>query len=134
MLRIIDPTCRYSLLQPLNFLTKLLFGREKVCKVKKNNYFCPAFSNKCCCSSVVEHFLGKEEVTSSSLVNSSRELKRQRECHPFGVAFLIGIVRLCRRTLCHSNFQSAKRQGETARSLRSGVSQASSTAKLKEAV
>ncbi len=25
----------------------------------------------CCCSSVVEHFLGKEEVTSSSLVNSS---------------------------------------------------------------
>ncbi len=26
----------------------------------------------CCCSSVVEHFLGKEEVTSSSLVNSSR--------------------------------------------------------------
>ena len=28
---------------------------------------------KCCCSSVVEHFLGKEEVTSSSLVNSSTD-------------------------------------------------------------
>ena len=26
----------------------------------------------CCCSSVVEHFLGKEEVTSSILVNSSQ--------------------------------------------------------------
>ena len=39
---------------------------------QKNNYFCLAFSTKCCCSSVVEHFLGKEEVTSSSLVNSSK--------------------------------------------------------------
>ena len=32
----------------------------------------PAVITKnCCCSSVVEHFLGKEEVTSSILVNSS---------------------------------------------------------------
>ena len=46
---------------------------KKVCRVKKNDYFCPAFNAKCCCSSVVEHFLGKEEVTSSSLVNSSKE-------------------------------------------------------------
>ena len=33
--------------------------------------FAPLNEENCCCSSVVEHFLGKEEVTSSSLVNSS---------------------------------------------------------------
>ena len=37
----------------------------------------------------------------------------------------IEIARLCGRTLCLFNSHSAKRQGETARSLRSGVSQAS---------
>ncbi len=34
--------------------------------------FATLFKVFCCCSSVVEHFLGKEEVTSSSLVNSSK--------------------------------------------------------------
>ena len=33
--------------------------------------FEPRFPLSCCYSSVVEHFLGKEEVTSSNLVNSS---------------------------------------------------------------
>ena len=28
-------------------------------------------NSSCCCSSVVEHFLGKEEVVSSILINSS---------------------------------------------------------------
>ena len=40
-------------------------------------YFCALFKRvgfiNCCCSSVVEHFLGKEEVVSSSLINSSRK-------------------------------------------------------------
>ena len=36
-------------------------------------------SNRCC-SSVVEHFLGKEEVTSSILVNSSSYLWRTHRC------------------------------------------------------
>ena len=31
----------------------------------------PSLPTLCCYSSVVEHFLGKEEVTSSNLVNSS---------------------------------------------------------------
>ena len=35
--------------------------------------FAPLNGENCCCSSVVEHFLGKEEVTSSSLVNSSEK-------------------------------------------------------------
>ena len=39
-------------------------------------YFCALFKRvgfiNCCCSSVVEHFLGKEEVVSSSLINSSK--------------------------------------------------------------
>ena len=60
-------------------------GKAKKCTPKtKNRLFilpihfcflllrCP-IGGICCCSSVVEHFLGKEEVTSSSLVNSSRE-------------------------------------------------------------
>ena len=34
--------------------------------------FAPLEWVKGCCSSVVEHFLGKEEVTSSILVNSSK--------------------------------------------------------------
>ena len=37
----------------------------------------------CCCSSVVEHFLGKEEVTSSSLVNSSRKEEVAMRCDLF---------------------------------------------------
>ena len=40
-------------------------------------YFCALFKRvgfiNCCCSSVVEHFLGKEEVVSSSLINSSQK-------------------------------------------------------------
>ena len=39
--------------------------------------FAPLERVKCCCSSVVEHFLGKEEVTSSSLVNSSKRSNRK---------------------------------------------------------
>ena len=39
---------------------------------------------ECCCSSVVEHFLGKEEVTSSSLVNSSK-----RTSATYRVAFAV---------------------------------------------
>ena len=49
----------------------MIFG-EKVCKVDFYLYLCTALEANCCCSSVVEHFLGKEEVTSSSLVNSSK--------------------------------------------------------------
>ena len=49
-------------------------------KLKNNTTFVtakrddiPSREGFCCCSSVVEHFLGKEEVTSSSLVNSSKD-------------------------------------------------------------
>ena len=45
------------------------------CKLKNLVYFCNVLRGKRCCSSVVEHFLGKEEVTSSSLVNSSQGIK-----------------------------------------------------------
>ena len=44
--------------------------------------FLQRFKAECCCSSVVEHFLGKEEVTSSSLVNSSKKIKRLRFKQP----------------------------------------------------
>jgi hypothetical protein len=40
---------------------------EEVVKVKVRK------EKKSCCSSVVEHFLGKEEVVSSILINSSKE-------------------------------------------------------------
>ncbi len=40
--------------------------------IKKSITFALLLADNCCCSSVVEHFLGKEEVTSSSLVNSSK--------------------------------------------------------------
>ena len=44
-------------------------------------YFCALLNRvgfiNCCCSSVVEHFLGKEEVTSSILVNSSKERRHR---------------------------------------------------------
>ena len=43
----------------------------------------------CCCSSVVEHFLGKEEVTSSSLVNSSR-IGRLLVCNRLFLSFRDG--------------------------------------------
>ena len=47
-------------------------------------YFCALLNRvgfiNCCCSSVVEHFLGKEEVVSSSLINSS---KKEVERLPF---------------------------------------------------
>ena len=47
-------------------------------------YFCTANKqNSCCCSSVVEHFLGKEEVTSSILVNSSKQNEDAKR-HPKG--------------------------------------------------
>ena len=58
-------------------------------------YFCPAFSNKCCCSSVVEHFLGKEEVTSSSLVNSSKSKRGYDDATRNG-----GICYLRQQPLC----------------------------------
>jgi hypothetical protein len=35
----------------------------------------PEATEYCCCSSVVEHFLGKEEVVSSILINSSRVME-----------------------------------------------------------
>ena len=43
-------------------------------------------SNRCC-SSVVEHFLGKEEVTSSSLVNSSKNQEVAIDATSFFVPF-----------------------------------------------
>ena len=54
---------------------------KKICKKRSDflvdsnlfHTFAPLDKGKCCCSSVVEHFLGKEEVTSSILVNSSEE-------------------------------------------------------------
>ena len=60
----------------VNSKVKIENNREKCAKFLVNSfflaYFCTAKQGNCCCSSVVEHFLGKEEVTSSSLVNSSR--------------------------------------------------------------
>ena len=58
---------------------------KKICKKKPDflvdsnlfHTFAPLDKGKCCCSSVVEHFLGKEEVTSSILVNSSEEGSRR---------------------------------------------------------
>ena len=48
--------------------------------------FATAFKEQsCCCSSVVEHFLGKEEVTSSSLVNSSEN----QEIANFAISFFV---------------------------------------------
>ena len=47
--------------------------------------FASPFRDECCCSSVVEHFLGKEEVTSSSLVNSSEN----QEIANFAISFFV---------------------------------------------
>ena len=67
--------------------------KKRCLNVKKCRYFwliriCFIFLHRslrdeCCCSSGVEHFLGKEEVVSSILINSS-------ESHPFGWLFLFG--------------------------------------------
>ena len=38
-------------------------------------YFCTTLRSSCCCSSGVEHFLGKEEVVSSILINSSQAIQ-----------------------------------------------------------
>ena len=46
--------------------------------------FAPLNGENCCCSSVVEHFLGKEEVTSSSLVNSSKRKSPGSSFFAFG--------------------------------------------------
>ncbi len=45
-------------------------------------YFCTTKTRECCLSSVVEHFLGKEEVVSSSLIDSS-----ESDCDQHAIAF-----------------------------------------------
>ena len=55
----------------------------------------------CCFSSVVEHFLGKEEVTSSSLVNSSTKQCPQA---------YIGVIFMGNRYLTVSLFFSKERK------------------------
>ena len=55
------------------------------CQFEIVAYFCIAFQGNRCCSSVVEHFLGKEEVTSSSLVNSSEN----QEIAKFAISFFV---------------------------------------------
>ena len=48
--------------------------------------FAPLLGSKCCFSSVVEHFLGKEEVPSSILGNSSKQTMQKRR-YPMDVVF-----------------------------------------------
>ena len=62
--------------------------------------FALPFKDECCCSSVVEHFLGKEEVTSSSLVNSSNTVEVIRTDNLFsyvsaGCVFAVETSSIC---------------------------------------
>ena len=50
---------------------------KKLHNKKMRCTFVPLLGSKCCFSSVVEHFLGKEEVPSSILGNSSKQTMRR---------------------------------------------------------
>ena len=67
--------------------------------------FAPLFESSCCCSSGVEHFLGKEEVVSSILINSSkiRNVTYQRWRFLFYILRMVELttseVLLCQRRI-----------------------------------
>ena len=91
-------------------------------------YFCALFKRvgfiNCCCSSVVEHFLGKEEVVSSSLINSSEKSNNDWSATVRWHLFLMTILDACIQSIAIKNkyrfrrlqslvdFLSATRQDE----------------------
>ena len=102
----------------------------KSLQIKKTYVLLCVFSDSkcisfnCCCSSVVEHFLGKEEVVSSSLINSSEKSNNDWSATVRWHLFLMTILDACIQSIAIKNkyrfrrlqslidFLSATRQDE----------------------